>query len=158
MMRILLSFVLFLPFILFGQQSNPIAPPPPPPPPPSCGEKWVTTEKMPVFPYDTAFCDAKPADCQKQAIDTFVKTHLRYPTAAKSSAIEGLAIIRFIVKKDGSTSDYEIMRDPGGGCGAEALRIAKLMNEKAGSWQPGYYNNKPVNVYFNLPVKFSLQQ
>ena len=76
---------------------------------------------------------------------------------ARENNVQGTAVIRFIVEKDGSLTEMEIVRDPGAGLGREALRVVNLMNQLEAKWTPGKQNARPVRVRFNLPVKFRLQ-
>jgi protein TonB len=80
-------------------------------------------------------------------------SHIRYPSLAKDNGIEGTVVVRFIVEKDGSISQPAIIRDIGGGCGAEALRVVKSMP----TWLPGKQQGRPVRVQFSLPVQFKLR-
>lgn len=62
--------------------------------------------------------------------------------------------IKFVVEKDGSTSNYEIMKGINKTCDAEAMRVAKLMS----SWNPGgtnkYNKFKPLRMYMTIPINF----
>ncbi len=49
-----------------------------------------------------------------------------------------------------------ILRDIGAGCGEEALRVVTKMNQMDEPWIPGRQRGKPVNVQYNLPIKFRL--
>jgi len=88
-----------------------------------------------------------------QAMLSFLYNNIKYPAQAKESTIDGMVVVSFIVEKDGSTSSHEILRDIGGGCGEEALRVIKKMN----NWTPGYQNGEKVRVEYKLPVKFKLE-
>jgi len=83
----------------------------------------------------------------------YVHDRIKYPSIAKEVGIEGRVIIQFVVEKDGSITQANIVRDIGGGCGAEALRVVKSMP----TWIPGRQQSNPVRVRFTLPVKFGLQ-
>ena len=50
-------------------------------------------------------------------------------------------------------SGVKVLRDIGGGCGAEAVRVVKSMPK----WTPGKQRGKAVRVQYNLPVQFNLQ-
>jgi protein TonB len=50
-----------------------------------------------------------------------------------------------------------VVRDIGGGCGEEALRIVTLMNSMPERWTPGKQRGRPVRVMFTLPIRFKLQ-
>ena len=92
--------------------------------------------------------------CADQEMLKFIYKNIKYPALARENGIEGMVVIRFIVNKNGSLSDYEIVREIGGGCGEEALRVVKKMPD----WNPGKQRGRPVRVQFNLPVKYSLSQ
>lgn len=83
----------------------------------------------------------------------FLAKNIEYPTIAKESTIEGVVVIGFVVGKDGSINDINILKDIGGGCGKEALRVVKNMPR----WSPGEANGHAVKVRFTLPVRFKLQ-
>ncbi len=82
----------------------------------------------------------------------FIQRNLRYPEKAFSYKIEGTVYVTFSVEKDGSISAIKILRDIGGGCGDEVVRVVKLMPK----WIPGKQRGIPVRTQFNLPVKFKL--
>ena len=58
-----------------------------------------------------------------------------------------------MVDKTGKVTKPEIMRSLGNGCDVEVTRVVETMP----NWEPGIHQGKPVNVYFNLPVKFKLE-
>jgi periplasmic protein TonB len=60
---------------------------------------------------------------------------------------------RFVVEKDGSVSDVNVLKGIGGGCDEEVVRVVKLMPK----WMPGTEKGKKARVQFNLPVKFTLE-
>jgi len=120
-------------------------------------EIFKVAAQMPRFP---GCEDIEGASQKKQCADKkmleFIYSNLRYPQKAKDQGIEGTTIVTFIVEVDGGISYAEVVRDIGGGCGEEALRLVNLMNEKGMIWIPGHNEHGPVRVQFNLPVKFSL--
>jgi len=83
----------------------------------------------------------------------FLRDNLRYPNNAREIGIQGTVFVSFIVERDGSITNVEIMRGIGGGCDEETLRVAKLMPR----WNPGKQRNRPVRTYFRMPVRFALQ-
>jgi protein TonB len=84
----------------------------------------------------------------------FVYKNIKYPPVARDAGIEGTAVVKFIVNEKGEIISPEILKNPGGGLGEEALRIIKLFP----SWVPGRQQDKNVPVYFNMPVRFQLSQ
>lgn len=87
-----------------------------------------------------------------EAMMKFLADNIVYPQEAKDNKIEGRVIVTFVVEKDGSISSIRVLRDIGGGCGAEVVRVVKLMPK----WKPGMQNGKPVRVQYNLPVQFTM--
>lgn len=88
-----------------------------------------------------------------QALMTYLSKNIKYPTLAKETNTTGRVYVTFVVEKDGSITNAKVMRDIGGGCGAEALRVVQNMPK----WTPGKQSGRAVRVQFNLPVVFNLQ-
>ncbi|MEI6898729.1 MAG: M56 family metallopeptidase [Bacteroidota bacterium] len=82
----------------------------------------------------------------------FLVENVKYPPDAMKKGIQGKVFVTFVIKKDGTVSDVKILRGIGGGCDEEAMRVIKLMPK----WIPGEQAGKPVDVQFNLPIKFAL--
>jgi periplasmic protein TonB len=98
-------------------------------------------QKMPSFP-------GGEAELQK-----FLRDNINYPAIARENNIQGTAALSFVVGKDGTISNVTILKDPGGGCGKEAVRVVNSMPK----WTPGEANGNPVKVKFTLPVRFRLE-
>jgi len=119
---------------------------------------YHVVDQMPRFPG----CEGETGDhvalkdCADRKMLNFIFGHVKYPEAARKAGIEGTTVIRFLVEKDGTISDAEIIRNVGGGTGEEALRVVNLMAAQNIKWTPGRQDGKAVNVHFNLPVKFKL--
>lgn len=110
---------------------------------------------MPVF----AGCDEATSgdsealkNCSNNQLLQFVYQNIRYPEAAVQAKIWGMVAVKFVVEKDGSVSNVEIIREIGGACGAEVKRIVELMPQ----WSPGVFEGKTVRTEMVLPVKFKL--
>lgn len=89
----------------------------------------------------------------KEALIRDIKNNLVYPQKAKEEMIEGRVFVKFIVKKDGSTCNHEIVRGVNPDLDQAALQTVK----KLGRWEPAKINGKSVNSYFTLPVTFRLK-
>lgn len=83
----------------------------------------------------------------------YLGTNIKYPEAALKEGKQGTVIVQFVIRKDGSVGDANIIRGISPELNAEALRVIGLMP----NWEPGTIKGKPVNVRFVLPVKFSLK-
>ena len=140
--------------------ADPLPPLPVPPPPPT--HPYVDAficikENMPLFPgCESLESYNERKQCADKHLLTFIYENIQYPPRARDVGIEGMAVISFVVEKDGTITEARIVRDPGGGTGAEALRVVELMNDQSILWEPGRQMDKPVRVQFNLPVKFKL--
>ena len=85
----------------------------------------------------------------------YLSRNIHYPKTAQEKGISGTALIQFVIDKEGQLKDALLIgKDPGAGIGAEALRVVKNMPK----WVPGKQNGNPVNVQFNLPIRFTLQE
>ena len=82
----------------------------------------------------------------------FVQKNIQYPQMERDNDIQGKVIVRFLVDETGTVSDIEILRHVSPGFDKEAVRIVKALPK----WKPATYNNKPVAVYYVLPVVFRL--
>jgi len=89
----------------------------------------------------------------EKALQQFLAENIKYPALARENNIQGNCAIAFVVNKDGSVSDIQILKDIGGGCGKEAIRVVQTMPK----WSPGEANGHAVKVKFTLPVRFRLE-
>lgn len=104
-------------------------------------EIFTVVENDPEFPGGT------------EALYKYLATNIKFPQLARENNISGRVYVTFVVERDGSITGARVLRDIGGGCGAEAIRVVKAMPK----WTPGKQRGKPVRVQYNLPVAFILQ-
>lgn len=76
---------------------------------------------------------------------------LHYPEDAKRSGVEGRVLVRFVVDKQGRTSDYEVLRSAD-----ERLEEAALAAVQATRFLPGRQRGEAVSVRMVLPIMFEL--
>ena len=86
-------------------------------------------------------------------IDEFRKFVARNYNLSPDRDIKGNVIIQFVVEKDGSLTDIEVVRDLGYGAGAEAVRVLK----RAKKWNPGVQNGRNVRVKYTLPIQINIK-
>ncbi len=117
-------------------------------------EIFKVVEEMPRFPgcEDTSTQIVEKKNCADHKMLEFIYNSIRYPATAREAGIEGTVVISFIIEQDGKISEPKIVRDIGGGCADEALRVVNLMPD----WIPGRQKGEVVRVQFNLPVRFKL--
>ncbi len=83
----------------------------------------------------------------------FIATSVKYPVEAQQKGIKGRVICSYIVEKDGSLSNYKIVRGIDPLLDEEALRVMKTSPK----WTPGKVDGKDVRVLYTVPITFRLQ-
>ena len=101
---------------------------------------FQVVENMPEFPGGT------------QALLQYLKKNIKYPTICQEQGIQGRVVVQFVVNKDGSIVDPEVIKPINPYLDKEALRVVSTMPK----WKPGEQRGKPVRVKFTLPVQFKL--
>ncbi len=82
----------------------------------------------------------------------WVQTNVRYPKIAAENGISGRVTMTFVVEKDGTLSNIQILQSPDSSLAEEAIRVLNMSPK----WVPGKQRNQPVRVRFTLPVVFSI--
>lgn len=90
----------------------------------------------------------------QQALAKFMYSNMHYPDKAQRLGITGLVRVQFTVLPSGKIINARLIKDIGGGCGAEAMRLVSLMP----SWIPGRIDGKPASISVTLPVVFDLRE
>jgi TonB family protein len=85
-------------------------------------------------------------------LDSYMGSHLRYPQSAIDKGIAGTVNVTFVVTKTGDIRDVSVLSGVSPDVDSEAVRVVKSMPP----WNPGIKNGKAVNVQYNLPVYFVL--
>lgn len=83
----------------------------------------------------------------------YLAQNINYPTEAEKANIQGRVIVTFVVEKDGSISNAEVVKSVAPSLDAEALRVINAMQ----NWIPGKQNGKEVRVKYTVPISFHLQ-
>ena len=84
----------------------------------------------------------------------YLASNVKYPVIAQENGIQGRVICQFVVNKDGSIVDVEVVRSGGDpSLDKEAVRVIKSMPK----WKPGKQRGKAVRVKYTVPVLFRLQ-
>lgn len=83
----------------------------------------------------------------------YLSTHTTYPPSCYKSGIQGVAIMRFVVEKDGKLTDIKVVNFIHPELAKEAIRVMKGSPE----WVPGIWKGKAVRVSYNIPISFSIR-
>jgi len=78
----------------------------------------------------------------------YMADHINYPESARIAGISGRILAKFIVEKDGSITNIEIIRGLSKDCDEEALRVLKAMPK----FIPGTQNGEKVRCYYTVPL------
>ncbi len=102
---------------------------------------FIRVEKMPSF--------------QGGDLNTFrnwVQGKLHYPQIAQENGISGRVVLSFVIEKDGTLTNIEVLQSPDRSLSEEAVRVL----ETSPKWEPGMQSNKSVRVKYTLPVDFQI--
>lgn len=98
-------------------------------------------EQMPSFPGGS------------EALFNYLSENITYPKDCEDVCVQGRVIITFIVEKDGSITNAEVVKSVHPSFDEEALRVVKAMPR----WIPGKQNGKNIRVKYSIPVSFCLE-
>lgn len=90
----------------------------------------------------------------KEALETYLKTNLRYPKRALEMKIEGRVVLNVRISEIGEISGIRIFRGLGRDCNDEAVYLVRNMP----NWIPGLKDGKPVAMNVVIPIAFELPQ
>lgn len=97
-------------------------------------------EEMPTYPGG------------QKALMQYIADSIKYPQKAKEEGIQGRVVVRFVVKKNGTVGEVQVLRGVSEELDMEAIRVIKSIK----GFTPGKQNGKPVNVWFIYPVTFKI--
>lgn len=107
----------------------------------SAQQIFTVVEEMPKFPGGDS------------ELLKFIAKSIKYPVIAQENGIQGRVICSFVVNRDGSVVDAEVLRGVDPSLDKEALRVIATMPK----WTPGKQRGKPVRVKYTVPITFRLQ-
>lgn len=112
-------------------------------------------ETLPTY-YSTkceGLADTELKQCSDKEMLMQIYRNIRYPALAREKGIEGTAIIRFIIDKEGGINDITVLHGLCDPIKEECERVVQTLKK----WNPGQQNGVPVRVQFMLPIKFRLE-
>ncbi len=101
---------------------------------------YVVVEEMPVY---------QGGDAELLG---YIAKNTKYPEAAKEAKAEGRVIVRFIVTKEGNADGVSVLKGAHPLLDEEAVRVVSTLK----GFKPGKQNGVPVNVWYMVPITFTL--
>lgn len=86
------------------------------------------------------------------ALMKWLTRNINYPKPAQQQKIQGKVVAQFIVNKDGTIADIQIVKSLHPLCDNEALRVLRMMPR----WKAGKQHDKPCTTMVALPIVFKL--
>ena len=83
----------------------------------------------------------------------WVQSKVRYPQIAQENGISGRVLMSFVIEKDGTLTNIQVLQAPDRSLSDEAMRVLK----QSPKWKPGKQRNQTVRVKYTLPVDFRIQ-
>ena len=87
-----------------------------------------------------------------EALRSFLRENTQYPEEVVKDSIQGRVVVSFIIEKDGSITDIQVVRGVHPLLDKEAVRVVGTMPK----WKPAMNNDLPIRIKYNLPVTFKL--
>ncbi len=101
---------------------------------------YTVSEEMPQFPGGA------------NELMKYLSENIKYPQSAIDNKVEGRVFVSFVIEKDGTVTNAEVMRGIDKDCDAEALRVISSMPK----WTPARNKGENVRAKFTVPVIFKL--
>lgn len=84
----------------------------------------------------------------------WVQSKVRFPQIAQENNISGRVLLMFVIERDGSLTNIQVLQTPDSSLSDEAIRVLKTSPK----WTPGRQRNQSVRVKYTLPIDFRIQQ
>jgi len=88
----------------------------------------------------------------EEACFKWLSEHIKYPQICIEQGVQGRVTVAFVVNRDGTIVDVEVVQSKDSNLSKEAIRVVKQMPK----WKPAKQGNKTVRSRFRLPVNFRL--
>ncbi|MBO4935886.1 MAG: energy transducer TonB [Alistipes sp.] len=83
----------------------------------------------------------------------WVQSKVRFPQIAQENNISGRVLLMFVIERDGSLTNIQVLQTPDSSLSDEAIRVLKTSPK----WTPGKQRNQSVRVKYTLPIDFRIQ-
>lgn len=110
------------------------------------GDKFVDDNKYEFVEEQPEFIGGE------EAMMAYFGKAIKYPEYSIQGGDQGRVYVKFLVTKDGSISQAHVVKGVTPELDREALRVVKNMP----AWKPGKQRGRPVNVWYHVPINFTL--
>ena len=115
--------------------------------------KSVSSEPQdPINPGVIAEMPEFPGGMEK--LIQFIEENTHLPKCVTDGKVQGRSVIEMVVEKDGTLSDFKVVRSLHKDCDSEAIRVLKSMPR----WKPARLRGKTVRMQYTVPVQFKPKQ
>jgi TonB family C-terminal domain len=83
----------------------------------------------------------------------WVQRRIVYPDAARENGIQGTVNVVFVIERDGSLTNIQVVRSPDKTLSDAAVKVLQTSPK----WEPARQRNVPVRLRYNMPIEFTLQ-
>ena len=83
----------------------------------------------------------------------WVQSKVRFPQIAQENGISGRVLLMFVIERDGTLTNIQVLQTPDSSLSDEAIRVLKTSPK----WTPGKQRNQTVRVKYTLPIDFRIQ-
>lgn len=116
------------------------------------------TEKDPAKKiYSLSEVDTRPRYIngnEKDFLNNWVYKYVKYPEEALKLGVQGRVVLEFVIEKDGSISEVDVMESAGQILDDEAVKVIKASPK----WKPARIKSEPVRCRLSVPVEFRLRR
>ena len=102
---------------------------------------YYTVNEMPVY-----------LDGKKE-LPNYISRTAKYPLEALKAKAQGTVLVQFIVEKNGSVSNPQVLKSVHPALDAEAIRVVSTLK----GFTPGKQGGEVVRCYYQIPVPFVIQ-
>lgn len=91
---------------------------------------------------------------EKNFLTNWVYKYVKYPEYALKSGIQGRVVVEFVIEKDGSVSEVDVMESVDQSLDDEAVKVVKASPK----WKPARISGEPVRSRVSIPIEFRLKR
>lgn len=115
---------------------------------------FAVVESVPVFPgCENMSTNEEKKACFQQQILKYVSKEFKFPEMARQMGIQGRVYVNFVIEKNGTISNVDVVRGVDPLLDDEAVRVVNELPKMTPAKQRG----KPVRMSFTLPINARLQ-